>query len=73
MIASSLHVQLNSSQSIGEEMSESASTKTCYSISMLTDTAKLKSEGRATKETYSLKGYHFDVALKKITDQNNFS
>lgn len=54
-------------------MPEPASSKTFYSISMLTDTAKLKSEARATKETYSLKGYHFDVALKKITDQNNFS
>lgn len=60
-------------QSIGEEKSETASSKTFLIISMLTDIAKLKSEARAIKETYILKCHHFDVALKKIADQNNFS
>lgn len=60
-------------QSTGEEMPETASSKTFLSVSMLTDIAKLKSEARAIKETYILKCYHFDVAIKKIADQNNFS
>lgn len=67
------YVQLKSIPSIGEEMPETASSKTFLSMSMLTDIAKLKSEARAIKETYRLKCYHFDVAFKKITDQNNFS
>lgn len=54
-------------------MPETASSKTFLSVSMLIGTAKLKLKARAIKETYSLKCYGFDVALKKITDQNNFS